>query len=356
MCEIIVVLWCGSTSCAYRRSAITTCSIPVNKVEHICKVRVRSSSWQHSVAHFTRVQPRRLTSLPHLLHTDCLPPTLLSFSVIRLVPCLSSAVITSFTMSAAMTADQKLVKQSWQKAYKAALDADIWGQADDAHDNYSKSVALIHRTPPQSAGLALPSHRPTSLSVMCRVSSLAGCLKTSTSSRLISVSAAVRRSAAALTGTGETGHSHLTLVAYEAAHVTPVLFYLVQAHLHKFRQCLALRGEALQASTGAILANINAIPATATAASKPTTVSAKPRPAIRLEQMKKLTRVLDELFTQPAAASDFPIVVPALAVMGKSNKSGGEKIIISPTEEKTQESDEGGSLLPPRQPDNTLLA
>ena len=43
-------------------------------------------------------------------------------------------------MSTAMTADQKLVKQSWQKAYKAALDADIWGQADDAHDNYYKSA------------------------------------------------------------------------------------------------------------------------------------------------------------------------------------------------------------------------
>lgn len=44
-----------------------------------------------------------------------------------------------------MTADQKLVKQSWQKAYKAALDADIWGQADDAHDNYYKSVLAQHR-------------------------------------------------------------------------------------------------------------------------------------------------------------------------------------------------------------------
>ena len=65
--------------------------------------------------------------------------------------------------------------------------------------------------------------------------------------------------------------------------------------------------------------------------------------------MKKLTRVLDDLFTAQLAGSDFPIVVPALAVMGKSNRSGVEKIIISPTEEKTQESDEGGSLLPPRQ-------
>ena len=43
-----------------------------------------------------------------------------------------------------MTADQKLVKQSWQKAYKDALDADIWGQADDAHDNYYKSAAHLN--------------------------------------------------------------------------------------------------------------------------------------------------------------------------------------------------------------------
>ena len=49
-------------------------------------------------------------------------------------------------MPATMTADQKLVKQSWQKAYKAALDADIWGQADDAQDNYHKSAAHTIRT------------------------------------------------------------------------------------------------------------------------------------------------------------------------------------------------------------------
>ena len=121
-------------------------------------------------------------------------------------------------------------------------------------------------------------------------------------------------------------------------------------HLHKFRQCLALRSDALQANTGAILANINA-------ASPHSAAPASPKPAARaaaavsLEQMKRLTRVLDELFTPAAAGGgEFPIVVPALVSMGKSNRTGGEKIIISPTEEKTQESDEGGSLLPPRQP------
>ena len=120
--------------------------------------------------------------------------------------------------------------------------------------------------------------------------------------------------------------------------------------MHKFRQCLALRGEALQANTGAILASINSTPITTSI--NPATDSSKLKPAISLEQMKKLTRVLDDLFTQ-SAVSEFPIVVPALAMLGKSNKSGGEKIIISPTEEKTQESDEGGSLLPPRQPNST---
>ena len=123
-----------------------------------------------------------------------------------------------------------------------------------------------------------------------------------------------------------------------------------QTQLHKFRQCLALRGEALQANTGAILASINSKPTTPPPAT-PITPASKTKPAISLEQMKKLTRVLDELFTQ-AALSEFPVVVPALKMVGKSNKSGGEKIIISPTEEKTQESDEGGSLLPSRQPNN----
>ena len=56
-------------------------------------------------------------------------------------PVLSTVVSLLVAMTAAMTADQKLVKQSWQKAYKAALDADIWGQADDAHDNYYKSIS-----------------------------------------------------------------------------------------------------------------------------------------------------------------------------------------------------------------------
>ena len=124
-----------------------------------------------------------------------------------------------------------------------------------------------------------------------------------------------------------------------------------QSHLHKFRQCLALRGEALQANTGAILASINASPASPTPSTPSTTAATtaiKPKHAISLEQMKKLTRVLDDLFTQ-SAVSEFPILVPALTMMGKSNKSGGEKIIISPTEEKTHDSDEGGSLLPPRQ-------
>ena len=64
--------------------------------------------------------------------------------------------------------------------------------------------------------------------------------------------------------------------------------------------------------------------------------------------MKKLTRVLDDLFTN-ASMGEFPIAVPALSLLGKSNKSGAEKIIISPTEEKIQESEEDETLSAPRQ-------
>ena len=218
-----------------------------------------------------------------------------------------------------MTADQKLVKQSWQKAYKEALDADIWGQADDAHDNYQKSEA-----------------QKTSR----RVERSLRIINTETFRSL--------RTASAM-------HTSLRRLSENIEELTPHIGLSSEekAHLHKFRQCLALRSDALQANTGAILANINSASPHTAAPASPKPTSGKAAPAVSLEQMKRLTRVLDELFT-PAAASggggEFPIVVPALVSMGKSNRTGGEKIIISPTEEKTQESDEGGSLLPPRQP------
>jgi hypothetical protein len=55
-----------------------------------------------------------------------------------------------------MTLDPKAVKLSWQRLYKAGLDADVWGQADEAQSSYHKLAqslvtrCLTYPSPPSS--------------------------------------------------------------------------------------------------------------------------------------------------------------------------------------------------------------
>ena len=112
-----------------------------------------------------------------------------------------------------------------------------------------------------------------------------------------------------------------------------------RANLSQFRRCLSLRSDQLSASTGAILDSIDA-----NRPQRPASPS-----SVSLDDMKKIARTLDELFTSSVSA--FPLTLPSSALPLQPAAGSRENVISVATEDRAasdnQADHSGSNLLPP---------